>query len=239
MMGSNALDKQVLRRVNRSRLGYRALCATVDLLGVSRMWEEDPTEALSRLNDLQESFADATLLFPGDTQERACFAGDSWFLVREVLPEEDEAQLWEAFCGRVFALSSIAAQIEYDLGSPGLRVIASRGRLIQIIEPDRWRKDFINDQVRNWFILTGAAEGLVKCQAAEKAGKKGGFSWGHFWHESLDTELEYIGTPLAKIDLRAFRDLKVYPYIYEEICKHSVGTTKLSLESLKNDANTK
>lgn len=126
MTGSD-FENELQRRVERSRSGYRAFCATIDLLGVTRMLEKDPWEAMSRLNDLQQSFAHASLFFPSDAQERACFAGDSWFMVREVRPDEDEGGLWKLFCGRVFALVSIAAAMEHDLGNPGIRVIASRG----------------------------------------------------------------------------------------------------------------
>jgi len=38
-MPADNLEKEVLRRVKRSWSGYRALCATVDLLGVTQMWE--------------------------------------------------------------------------------------------------------------------------------------------------------------------------------------------------------
>lgn len=238
-MSEDDFEKEVLRRVERSRSGYRALCATVDLLGVTRMLEEDPYEAMSRLNDLQQSLANATLFFPNDAEERACFAGDSWFLVREVGPDEDEAQLWRAFCGRVFALVSMAAEIEHDLGNPGIRVIASRGRLVQIVELERWREDFIEDQTRHWFVLTGAAEGLIKCQAAEKAGSGGGFGRGLFWHEKLDTELEYIGTPLGKINRQSYCDPTVYPQIYDEMCSRGVDTARLSSGYLRKDTGTK
>jgi hypothetical protein len=221
------LETELRRHVERSLPGYRAFCATVDLLGVTRMLEDDPEEAMNRLNGLQRSFADATLLFPGDAQERACFAGDSWFIVREVQPGADEPALWKVFCGRMFALASIAAEIEYDLGNPGVRVIASRGRLVQIAEPDRWRGHSTSHQTRNWFVLTGATEALVKCMAAERAGSHNGFQWGYFWHETVEHDLEYAGTPLVQIDPHAYGDEHVYPRIYDEMCSRAKNRVNL------------
>jgi len=232
-MPADDFETELLRRVERSRSGYRAFCATIDLLGVTRMLKDDPQEAMSRLNDLQLSFAHASLFFPSDAEERACFAGDSWFIVREIRPDDDEASLWKVFCGRIFALLSIAAEIEHDLGNPGLRAIASRGRLVQIIDPDGWREDFIERQTRNWFVLTGANEALVKCLGAERAGSSHGFAWGQLWHETLEHELEYMGTPLAKIDRHAYQDPQVYPYIYDEMCSRSRNRVTLSVEFLK------
>lgn len=214
---ANEFETKLRHRLVRSREGYRAFCATIDLLGVSQLLEQDPAEAMSRLNDLQLAFAHGTLIFPGDAQERACFAGDSWFFVREVAPDEDEPALWKAFCGRVFALVSIVAEMENDLGNPGLRVIISYGSLVQIIEPDNWREDFIEPQTRNWFVLTGAAEALRKSLCAEQAGKKAGFKEGYFWHESPTLPLKYLGTPLTKFDHSIFDQPTTYPAIYEEL----------------------
>lgn len=227
-----AFEDELLRLIARRRPGYRALCATVDLLGVKAMLEVDSVAAMNRLNDLLEAIAHATQFFPGDGQERACFAGDSWFFVREVRPEEHEVALWKEFCGRLFALVSIAAEIEVDLGNPGLRVIASRGDLAQTVEPDSWREDFIEDQTRHWFVLTGAAEGLRKSQAAEAAGAAGGFTPSQFWHEELGKEFEYLGTPLSRIRLESYGDRQAYVAIFEEMCARATGVAVLDRKAM-------
>jgi hypothetical protein len=231
--GDREFEDTLMRRVMRSRPGYRAFCATVDLLGMTRMLDENAWEAMHRLNDLQSAFVSSTLFFPGDGLERACFAGDSWFFVREVGPDEDVPRLWESFCGRLFALVSFAADMEREIGNPGLRVIASHGRLVQVIEPDSCRQELTANQTRNWFVLTGAAEGLVKCMAAERAGRQRGFAWGQFWHEKLDAPMIYSGSPLAKIEPRAYGQPTVYPLIYSELCARDRSEVKLQPEFLR------
>lgn len=127
--------KGVMNLVERRRPGFRSLCGAVDLLGMRRMLLKRPHEAASRLNDLQK-LPEALLFFPGGEKYRACFVGDSWFIVREVPPDEDWSQLWPQFCGHVFALASFAYTLEGGLGNPGLRAVVAYGEVSQVFEPD-------------------------------------------------------------------------------------------------------
>src|SRR5690625_3823405 len=140
--------------VDRRRQGYMSCCLNVDLLGVKAMLERDPREAGIRLNALQRGLAEATLFFPGADQYRACFAGDSWFLVREISPEESLSEVWPTFCGHVYVLTSIVQDVETKIGNPGIRAVASYGELVQLESPDEWRHEHIQQDTRNWFALT-------------------------------------------------------------------------------------
>jgi len=52
-------------RLRRSRSGFHAFCAMVDLLGVSETMRVDPHEASSRLNDMQGAAASLRLIVAG------------------------------------------------------------------------------------------------------------------------------------------------------------------------------
>ena len=73
---------------------------------------------------------------------RVCFAGDSVFVVREVEPQEQLADVWPNFCGHVFAITSMAQEIEFELRNPGVTLIISYGELAQIYNPDHWKDQF-------------------------------------------------------------------------------------------------
>ncbi|HWX42705.1 MAG TPA: hypothetical protein VN345_16250 [Blastocatellia bacterium] len=84
------VGEELLRElIVRGRAGFNAFCATIDLLGMSRMVTDDPTEARTRLDNLQQGFGDGLLLFPGGADYRVCFAADSLFVVKEFTPEEN------------------------------------------------------------------------------------------------------------------------------------------------------
>ena len=98
---------QIARLAQRQRAGFSSFCASVDLLGIRDMSVRNPAEAGARLNDLQSGLGEATSFFPGGADYRGCFLGDSWFFVREVSPDESIPELWPAFCGHLYALTSI------------------------------------------------------------------------------------------------------------------------------------
>ena len=160
-----------MRMVARRRPGFRSLCAAIDLLGMRRMLLDRPHEAAARLNDLQK-LPEALLLFPGGEKYRACFVGDSWFIVREVPPEEDWTQQWPHFCGHVFALASFMYELEGGLGNPGLRAVTAHGEVSQVFEPDEPLHPELRAQLKHWFVLTGADQALVKCDEALRAGQR-------------------------------------------------------------------
>ena len=193
----------------------------------------DPREAQQRVNDVQQSVTDAVLFFPGAQHYRACFAGDSWFVVREVDPEEDAGSLWPGFCGHIYALASIAQEIEAGLGSPGIRVIASHGQLLPLEEPDGWQDPAISAETARWFALTGINEALLKCGAAERAGSEGGFRGGFFWHERPTSDYQYWGTPFLRIPVRTYCDESQYPMFYEVLCSEHTEVTVLEAKYLR------
>ena len=132
-------DDQLLRRVNRSRKGYTALAATIDLLAIRSMTSTDPREARQRLNDLQGGVSASITLYPGGADYRVCFAGDSVFLVQELEPEVDGTNAWANFCGHIFAISCLLNDMDRGIENPGLRVIIAAGSLLQITDPDSWK----------------------------------------------------------------------------------------------------
>ncbi|MBZ5727518.1 MAG: hypothetical protein LAP87_21285 [Acidobacteriia bacterium] len=77
---------RILEMVRRDDEGFRALAASVDLIGTSCQMAHNPTEARARLNDLQQGFGEALHLYPGGEAYRVCFAGDFVFVVREIEP---------------------------------------------------------------------------------------------------------------------------------------------------------
>ena len=204
----------VMRMVDRSRSGFRSMCAAIDLLGMRQMLLTRPDEAASRLNDLQK-LPEALLLFPSGDEYRACFVGDSWFIVREVRPEEEDwaTILWPRFCGHMFALASIAYELEGGLGNPGLRAVAAYGAVSQIFEPDEQIHPELKPQLKHWFSLTGADQALVKCDEALRAGQAQGFMHQMFWYERLDAELVFWGAPLSPVPLTEYG----LPNLYEQL----------------------
>lgn len=218
-MDTEAFSDEVPHLVHRQREGYSAFCASVDLLGIASMLESSPSEARDRLDDLQQGLVDALLFYSGGDDYRACFVGDSWFLVRELDPDQSEPDLWPAFCGHVFALAQFILETEKLIGEPGLRVVVSRGRLWRLSEPDESTMLGIKEKfAARWFVLTGASEALIKCRAVERAGSRDGFLGDFFWQESPETELTYWGTPLFKLP-PSYYESRHYPTIYQLVCE--------------------
>lgn len=220
-------EPELLELMSRSRTGFKAFCATVDLLGMKTMIRENPIEASSRLNDLQQGFGDAFLLFPGGTDYRVCFAGDSVFVVKELAPEESWIERWPDFCGHVFALASVMQDLEVSIGNPGIRLIISYGQLFQLRQPDSWREESISEYTRNWLVLTGASDALVKCTEAERLGQNGGFDGGYCWHEDTKRERSYLGTRLFRIPTNLCRLPDLYPTFYQEVRARTEKQTEL------------
>jgi len=215
---SRSFEEQVLDRVNRMRPGHEAFCCSIDLLGLGDMLRDNPAEAASRLNDIQRAFGEALLLFPGGDDYRVCFAGDSVFVVLELTPEDDREQVWSRYCGHLFAVCSILQDLELGMGNPGIRVIASYGKLLQIWEPESWNDPMLAEFTRNWFVLTGASEALWKCTEAERRGQCAGFAHGYWWHEDRAEKHRYRGTPFFKIPLTDYRDTSRYPEFFKVMC---------------------
>lgn len=184
---------------------------------MQRMIRENPDEAQSRLDDLQQGFGDALVLFPGGEDYRVCFAGDSIFVVKELAPGEGRVERWPSFCGHVFALASVIQDLEVGIGNPGIRLIMSYGRLFQLRQPNSWREKPISEYTRNWLVLTGASDALLKCTQAERLGRNAGFSGGYCWHEDPERERSYIGTRLFSIPNALCRQPGLYPVFYEEL----------------------
>ena len=214
-----------MRMVDRRRLGFRSMCAAIDLLGMRQMLRTRPEEAGSRLNDLQK-LPEALLFFPGGDQYRACFLGESWFIVREVRPEEDLAKLWPGFCGHMFALASFAYELEGGLANPGLRAVAAYGAVSQIFEPDEGIPE-LEPQVKHWFALTGADQALVKCDDALRAGQAQGFMHQMFWHERLDTECVFWGSPLSPVPVTEHGVPGLYEKLFARMEASRAGETQL------------
>lgn len=106
-------------------------------------------------------------------------------------------------------------------------MVVSYGQLFQIMEPDSWRQYPISEFTKNWFVLTGANDALTKCHEADKVGRKGGFEGGYCWHEALDKEGVYYGTPLYMIHPAQRMKPNLYPFFYEELCKKACKSVKL------------
>jgi hypothetical protein len=219
----------VLRMAVRRRSGFRSLCAAIDLLGMRRMLLTRPEEAASRLNDLQR-IPEALLFFPGGDQYRACFVGDSWFIVREVPPDEDWSTVWPDFCGHVFALASFANELEGGLGNPGLRAVAAHGAVSQVFEPDERMHPELNAQLRNWFVLTGADQALVKCDEALRAGQAQGFKHHAFWHERVDEECVFSGSPLSPVPVSEYGRPELYAELFARMLASHIGEARLQLK---------
>jgi len=208
---------EILELVSRSRQGFNAFCATFDLLGVRSIMKNNPEEAKARLNDLQQGFGDALIFYPGGQDYRVCFAGDSLFIVKELLPEDNWIKYWPSFNGHLFAIASMLYDLENNFGNPGLRIIISYGKLLQLREPDCWHDKLISGYTKNWLVLTGASDAFKKCTEAENLGSKGGFDGGYCWHEEPDQEYSYLGTSLFKISNEYFQQPNLYPTLYKEI----------------------
>jgi hypothetical protein len=181
------------------------------------MMENNSSEVHSRLDDLQQGFGEALLFFPGGKDYRVCFAGDSLFIVKELLPEDNWINYWPTFTGHLFAIASLLHDLDTNIGNPGIRVIVSYGKLFQLREPDSWKEDPISRYTKNWLVLTGASEALIKCTIAEDLGSSGGFFGGYFWHEEPDKEYKYLGTPLSRIHNAFCMQPDLYPTFYQEI----------------------
>lgn len=208
---------KILELVSRGRQGFNAFCATIDLLGMRSLMKSDFLEARSRLDDLHQGFGDDLLLFPGGEDYHVCFAGDSLFIVKELSPENNWINYWPSFTGHIFAMASFLHDLDTNIGNPGLRVIISYGRLFQLREPESWKDKMISPYTKNWVVLTGASEALVKCTEAEKRGSSGGFEGRYCWHEKPDQEFKYLGTPLFKVSSKFYQQPSIYPALYEEI----------------------
>ena len=104
----------------------------------------------------------------------------------------------------------------------------SYGHLSQLYEPDNWKKPPVSEYSNNWFVLTGASEALMKCDQAERLGRKGGFEGGYCWHEVPGNERFYWGTPFFRIPLEHYRQPGLYPLFYQEMCSMHDKTAELS-----------
>jgi len=221
---------EIFKLVSRSRQDFNAFCATFDLLGIRTMMKNDPDEAKAQLDDLQQGFGEALIFFPGGKDYRVCFAGDSLFIVKELSPEDNWIKHWPSFSGHLFAMASVLHNLETNIGNPGLRVIISYGHLLQLREPDSWRDKLISEYTKNWLVLTGASDALIKCTEAERLGSKGGFDGGYCWHEEPDQEYSYLGTPLFRIQNERCQQPNLYPGFYKEIRRKAVKKAKLQKE---------
>lgn len=220
----------VLHLVRRKQPGYSSFCAIVDLLGIRKMIDERPAEASSRINDLI-SLPGSLAFFPGGEEYRACFVGDSWYIVREIAPDENRSDLWPGFCGHMYALTSFMQGLELGIGNPGVRAVAAYGELMQIEQPDEFRDhDHIAQQTKHWFVLTGADNALIKCDTAQKAGGSAGFLGGRFWFEDIENPEEFLGLPIQKIKPEDYVQPNLYPVLFEEMCQRITDRATLSRE---------
>lgn len=219
----------MIELAKRMRSGYRAFCASIDLLGMKETMRLNPREAVHRLDDFQQGFGDALIFFPGGKDYRVCFLADSLFVVRELTPEEKSDECWPMFCGHVFALASYVQELETSIGNPGVRMVVSYGQLFQIVEPDSWHQYPISGFTKNWFVLTGASDALRKCCDAEEVGHSGGFEGGYCWHEVPGNEREYLGTRFINIPPDYWRQPNLYPAFYQELCKKADKRVRLSV----------
>jgi hypothetical protein len=134
-------------------------------------------EASARLDDLQQGFGGALSIFPGGEEYRVCFATDEVFVVRELEPGADAGPLWASFCGPIYALAGFLDDMDRQIGNPGLRVVVAAGPLLQVSDPESWKKLPCKLETANWFVLTGAADALRKCMEAESLGKREYRDW--------------------------------------------------------------
>ncbi len=136
-----SFTEELFELAARGRQGFNAFCATLDLYATQSLMRARIEEAHARLNDLQQGFGDALVLFPGGEDYRVCFAGDSLFIVRELSPDDSWTEHWPSFCGHIFALASVLQDLETIIGNPGLRLIISHGTALQLRQPDYWREE--------------------------------------------------------------------------------------------------
>lgn len=228
MSNNQQIDwQEIIKLGKRMRSGYKAFCAYLDLLGMQKTMKLDPDEAIHRLDDFQQGFGDALLLFPGGEDYRVCFLADSLLVIKEITPEENNEDSWPFFCGHVFALASCVQELEKNIGNPGLRMFVSYGQLYQIVEPNSWHQYPISEFTKTWFVLTGASEALKKCDRADRIGQRGGFEGGYCWHEDPNEEGSYLGTPIYRINPTQMRQPNLYPFFYKELCEKSDKTVRL------------
>jgi len=205
---------RILEVVRRDDEGFRALAASVDLIGTSCQMAHNPTEARARLNDLQQGFGEALHLYPGGEAYRVCFAGDSVFVIREVEPEADVAPIWASFCGHMFAVACLLHEMDQKIGNPGLRTIVAAGPLFQLVDPESWKRLPWRGETQNWFVLTGASVALKKCTDAEARGTSGGFLSGYCWHEHPTDPGTFMGTRLETAPIQMACDRSQYVELY-------------------------
>lgn len=207
------LESQIMADLKRSRRGYQAFAASVDLVATQALMKMNPHEARQRVNDLQQGVGEALQFFPGGEHYRVCLAGDAVFVIREIDTDEDSALLWPAFCGRIFALASFMHQMERGIGNAGFRAIVAYGPLFQLTDPDSWKRLPWHNEVHNWFVLTGPSIAFKKCCDAERAGRKGGFLPSYCWHEQSEEAGSFLGTPLQALPL----EWAMHPELYAEV----------------------
>jgi hypothetical protein len=219
----------LLEAVKRGRDGFRAIAASIDLVGMKNLMARRPGEARARLDDLQQGFGEALIFHPGGEAYRVCFAGDSVFVVQELDPdaEADEGAVWASFCGHIFALGGFLNDMDRGIGNPGLRVFVAAGPLFQLTKPDSWRTLPWSQETANWFVLTGASVALAKVWEAEKAGRGGGFDPGYCWHELLGAPGTFLGTTLRKIGPEYSRQRALYPEVYREMIHNANRKTQI------------
>lgn len=223
--------EELMTRIDRSRNGFRAMAASIGLFAFGSDMKNQPWEARARLNDLHYGFAQALHFFPGGLSYRACFLGDSIWVVQELKPEDDINKQWSCFCGHIYALCTLQQEPELLIGNKGIRVIASYGQLLPITRPEDWQDDHLVNETQNWFVLTGANEAVAKCHEAELSGGKGGFLTGHFWHESIDMHQQFHGTEIINnITPEEYRQPALYPEFYRRMCSTTNLLTQLEFE---------
>lgn len=217
----------LLAVVRRSREGFRAFAASVDLIGMKNLMATRPADARARLDDLQQGFGEALILYPGGEAYRVCFAGDSVFVIRELEPDMDEGTVWGSFCGHMFALAGFLHEMDQGIGNPGLRIVVAAGPLFQLTKPDSWRTLPWSRETTNWFVLTGANVALAKVWEAEKTGRRGGFEPGYCWHEKPGAPGTFLGTALRKIGMEYAQRPALYLDFYQEMVRHADRTAQL------------
>ncbi len=177
--------------------------------------------------NLQQGFAEVLAFFPGGADYRVCFAGDSVFVVKELVPEAKIEDLWPTFCGHIYCIASFLNDIDRRIGNLGIRVVISYGALLQLYRPDSWRHELFAKFTKNWFVLTGASEAFTKTVKAEGLGKKCAFFNQYCWHEFPNEPDTYHGTPIKKISLELTGLPELYPLFYQEMCSKADRTARL------------